>query len=83
MADPLESLRLPDAPIAPRAAFAADLRRRVTAALGLTPTGATMSDATSTTAVPDYRPAGYHSVTTYITTSWPPERSTSTSSTRG
>lgn len=26
-----------------------------------------MSDATSTTAVPDYRPAGYHSVTTYIT----------------
>jgi PhnB protein len=67
MADPFESLRLPNTPIAPRPVFAADLRRRVTAALGLTPTGAPMPDTTPTVTSPDFQPEGYHSVTTYIT----------------
>jgi uncharacterized glyoxalase superfamily protein PhnB len=64
MADPLDSLRLPNAPIAPDRAFAKQLRRRVEAALGLTPPGGAMPD---TQTKPSYQPAGYHSVVTYIT----------------
>jgi uncharacterized glyoxalase superfamily protein PhnB len=42
-ADPLEILRQPAAPIAPRAAFTADLRRRLQVALDLNPGGVPMS----------------------------------------
>ena len=65
MPDPLESLRLPNTPIAPDPRFANDLRRRVEAALGVTSPGGVMP--TTTTTTPAYQPAGYHSVTTYIT----------------
>jgi PhnB protein len=64
MADPFESLRLPDAPVAPSTSFAEDLRRRVHVALGITPPGGAMP---TTAAKPSYQPAGYHSVVTYIT----------------
>ncbi len=68
MPDPLDSLRLAGTPIAPDSAFAADLRRRLEAALGAkidtAPEGDTMP-ATQTT--PTYQPARYHSVTTYLT----------------
>jgi PhnB protein len=64
MPDPFESLRLSDAPIEPSRAFATDLRRRVEAALGVPTSGGTMP---TTATTPTYQPAGYHSVTTYIT----------------
>jgi uncharacterized glyoxalase superfamily protein PhnB len=64
MADPFESLRLPAAPTAPSNRFAADLRRRVEAAFGLTPSGGAMPATRTTTS---YQPAAYHSVVTYIT----------------
>jgi uncharacterized glyoxalase superfamily protein PhnB len=70
MADPLERLRLPDAPIAPSAPFANDLRRRVQAALGLTPPPPSPGGAMpATDTKPSYQPAAYHSVVTYITVS--------------
>jgi PhnB protein len=47
MADPLEALRLPDAPLAPRPAFAADLRRRIERELN--PEEDTMPTTTATT----------------------------------
>src|SRR5690606_10671903 len=64
MADPLESLRLPDAPVAPRRSFAAELRRRIQAALTDDTPGGTMP---ATRTQPSYQPVGYHSVVTYIT----------------
>jgi PhnB protein len=64
MSDPLESLRLPDAPVAPSSRFTLDLYRRVEAALGVTPPGGAMPTTASTRS---YQPAGYHSLTTYIT----------------
>jgi PhnB protein len=65
MADPFDSLRLPEAPVAPGPAFSRDLRRRLEAALGLTQPGGAMPATTT----PTYQPTGYHSVVTYITVS--------------
>jgi uncharacterized glyoxalase superfamily protein PhnB len=64
MADPLDALRRPTTPISPDGAFASDLRRRLEAALGTTPSGGATMSATATT--PSYQPAGYHSVVTYL-----------------
>ena len=60
--DPFESLAEPPVPLAPRPAFAAELRRRVTAALGLTPPdqGAPMPE------IREYTPARLHSLTPYL-----------------
>jgi PhnB protein len=69
MPDPLDALRITTTPLAPRRAFAVGLRQRLQAALGATTTepdqGDTMSVTPGTT--PSYQPAGYHSVTTYLT----------------
>ena len=43
VADPLDALRQPDAPVAPNPAFAAQLRRRLTDLLDPTPPGGTMT----------------------------------------
>jgi uncharacterized glyoxalase superfamily protein PhnB len=51
MAEPLDALRQPTIPLSPRPAFAAELRRRIEAELGLRPDpsgGATMSKAVAT-----------------------------------
>jgi uncharacterized glyoxalase superfamily protein PhnB len=60
--DPFESLAEPPVPIAPRPAFAAELRRRVAGALGLTPPdqGAPMPE------IREYTPARLHSLTPYL-----------------
>jgi PhnB protein len=42
--DPLDALRQPDVPRPPRAAFAADLRRRLAGAFDLDPSGGTMTN---------------------------------------
>jgi uncharacterized glyoxalase superfamily protein PhnB len=47
--DPFEALREPSAPLAPRPAFAAQLRRRLEAELGLDPTGGEHDMTTPTT----------------------------------
>jgi uncharacterized glyoxalase superfamily protein PhnB len=55
MADPLDVLRLPVVPLAPRPAFAAELRRRLVHALHPDPEGTAMPETATT-----------HSVTPYI-----------------
>jgi uncharacterized glyoxalase superfamily protein PhnB len=63
--DPFDSLREPNVPLAPRPAFAAELRRRVSLALGA---------ARATVEVPhvpeirEYTPARLHSITPYLAT---------------
>jgi uncharacterized glyoxalase superfamily protein PhnB len=59
MADPMDALRQPLTPVAPRPAFTADLRLRIEAELGPvppTPTGGTMSDTTIPTRVQTVTP---------------------------
>lgn len=62
--DPFESLAEPPVPLAPRAEFAATLRRRIVDALGLTPPpaerGAPMPE------VREYTPARLHALTPYL-----------------
>jgi uncharacterized glyoxalase superfamily protein PhnB len=60
--DAFESLAQPPVPLAPRPAFAAELRRRLTDALGLTPPdqGAPMLE------VREYTPARLHTLTPYL-----------------
>jgi uncharacterized glyoxalase superfamily protein PhnB/catechol 2,3-dioxygenase-like lactoylglutathione lyase family enzyme len=60
--DPFESLAEPPVPLAPRPAFATDLRRRITEVLGLTPPdkGAPVLE------VREYTPARLHSLTPYL-----------------
>ena len=58
MADPMDALFTPITPIAPRAAFAADLRRRLDAALRPEPPGGPMSLS--------YVPQRLHTITPYL-----------------
>jgi uncharacterized glyoxalase superfamily protein PhnB len=58
--DPFESLREPLAPIAPRAEFAAELRRLLAHRLGLA------DDGEHTLAIREYTPARLHSLTPYL-----------------
>ena len=63
--DPFDSLREPNVPLAPRPAFAAELRRRVSVALGAT------REAEEETPIPEvreYTPARLHSLTPYLAT---------------
>jgi uncharacterized glyoxalase superfamily protein PhnB len=60
--DPFESLREPNVPLAPRPAFAAELRRRVSVALGATREEAQMPE------IREYTPARLHSITPYLAT---------------
>jgi uncharacterized glyoxalase superfamily protein PhnB/catechol 2,3-dioxygenase-like lactoylglutathione lyase family enzyme len=67
VADPLEALRQPDVPLAPRASFAAELRRRLAAELDLPPGGQAMTTTPTTSAIsPSWLPAGQHSITPYL-----------------
>jgi uncharacterized glyoxalase superfamily protein PhnB len=61
-ADPFESLAEPPVPLAPRPAFAAELRRRLSQALGFTPPdqGAPVPE------VREYTPARLHALTPYL-----------------
>ena len=63
--DPFEALREPNVPLAPRAAFAATLRRRLTVALAATREELPMPD------IRDYTPAHLHSITPYLATDDP------------
>ena len=60
--DPFDSLREPNVPLAPRPAFAAELRRQVSLALGATREEDAMSE------VREYTPARLHSLTPYLAT---------------
>ena len=60
--DPFDSLREPNVPLAPRPAFAAELRRRVSVALGATREEHPMLD------VREYTPARLRSLTPYLAT---------------
>jgi uncharacterized glyoxalase superfamily protein PhnB len=63
--DPFDSLREPNIPLAPRPTFAAELRRRVSVALGAA------RDTPQETPMPEIReftPARLHSITPYIAT---------------
>ena len=53
--DPLDALRQPDLPRPPRAAFAADLRRRLAGAFGLDPSGGTMTNLDDDTRIHETR----------------------------
>ena len=64
--DPLEILRQPVTPIAPPAAFAADLRRRLQAALDLTPEGAAMTSTPSTMNSPAADATAQPAVSVYL-----------------
>ncbi len=58
--DPFDSLREPNVPLAPRPAFAAELRRRVSVALGATREETPMPE------IREYTPARLHSITPYL-----------------
>ena len=61
--DPFDSLREPNIPLAPRPVFAAELRRRVSLALGtVTQEAAPMPE------IREYTPARLHSITPYLAT---------------
>jgi uncharacterized glyoxalase superfamily protein PhnB len=63
--DPFDSLREPNVPLAPRPAFSAELRRRVSVALGAT------RDSVEEVQMPEvreYTPARLHSITPYLAT---------------
>jgi len=66
--DPFDSLREPNVPLAPRPAFAAELRRRVSLALGATrETG----EESPMPEVREFTPARLHSITPYLATNDP------------
>jgi uncharacterized glyoxalase superfamily protein PhnB len=67
MTDPFDALREPIVPLAPRSAFARELRRRIAAELGTDPG----SGAAHAPAVREYTPARLHSLTPYLATSDP------------
>ncbi len=60
--DPFDSLREPNVPLAPRPVFAAELRRRVSVALGATREETPMPE------IREYTPARLHSITPYLAT---------------
>ena len=60
--DPFESLAQPPVPLAPRPAFAAELRRKLAGAFGTTPPG----QGASVPEVREYTPARLHSLTPYL-----------------
>ncbi len=60
--DPFDSLREPNVPLAPRPGFAAELRRRVSVALGATREETPMPE------IREYTPARLHSITPYLAT---------------
>jgi uncharacterized glyoxalase superfamily protein PhnB/catechol 2,3-dioxygenase-like lactoylglutathione lyase family enzyme len=64
--DPFESLAEPPVPLAPRPAFAADLRRRVVAALGLTGDTKRPDKGAPVLEVREYTPARLHALTPYL-----------------
>jgi uncharacterized glyoxalase superfamily protein PhnB len=65
MSDPLDALRLPDVPVDPRPAFAADLRARLLDALDHGGTPMTTTDPAPTTALPG-TPPGQPSFSPYL-----------------
>jgi hypothetical protein len=65
MTDSFDSLREPMIPLAPRAEFAAALRRQLSAALGTTREASPMKE------VREYTPARLRSLTPYLATSDP------------
>ena len=67
MTDPFDALREPVVPLAPRPAFARELRRRIVAELGPDPEDHTMP----ALAIREYTPARLHSLTPYLATSDP------------
>ena len=66
-ADPFDALREPISPLAPRPAFARELRRRIVAELAPDPE----ENAVHALAVREYTPARLHSLTPYLATSDP------------
>jgi uncharacterized glyoxalase superfamily protein PhnB len=60
--DPFDALREPTIPLAPRPAFAAELRRRVSVALGATREESPMPE------IREFTPARLHSITPYLAT---------------
>jgi uncharacterized glyoxalase superfamily protein PhnB len=60
MSDPFEVLREPIAPIAPRASFVDELRRRVAGQLGLAPAHAHVPE------IREYTPSRLHTITPYL-----------------
>jgi uncharacterized glyoxalase superfamily protein PhnB len=60
MPDPFEALREPTAPVAPRASFARELRRRIANQLGLAPKESHVPE------IREYTPARLHSMTPYL-----------------
>jgi uncharacterized glyoxalase superfamily protein PhnB len=68
--DPFDALREPNIPLAPRPAFAAALRRRLTVALDSGATSHT-TEATPMKEVREYTPARLRSLTPYLATSDP------------
>src|SRR5205823_10157937 len=67
MTDPFDTLREPVVPLAPRPAFARELRRSIAAELGHDPEETTMP----VLAIREYTPARLHSLTPYLATSDP------------
>ena len=65
MSDPLDALRLPDVPVDPRPAFAADLRERLVRALDHGGTAMTTTEPTSTTTLAG-TPPGQPSFSPYL-----------------
>jgi uncharacterized glyoxalase superfamily protein PhnB len=63
--DPFDSLREPNVPLAPRPAFAAELRRRVSVALGATRDN---REEAPMPEIREYTPARLHSITPYLAT---------------
>ncbi len=63
--DPFDSLREPNVPLAPRPAFAAELRRRVSVALGAT---RETREEQPMPEIRQYTPARLHSITPYLAT---------------
>ena len=63
--DPFDSLREPNVPLAPRPAFAAELRRRVSLALGATQE---TREEQPMPEIREYTPARLHSITPYLAT---------------
>jgi len=66
--DPFDSLREPNVPLAPRPAFAAELRRRVSLALGAT---RETEEEIPMPEVREFTPARLHSITPYLATNDP------------
>jgi uncharacterized glyoxalase superfamily protein PhnB len=65
-ADPFETLAEPPVPLAPRPAFTTELRRRLTAALGLTSSTERLDQGAPVPEVREYTPARLHSLTPYL-----------------